>query len=122
MAVSSRLCYHTTGHTHCVCYRRTIFRSGVHKVKKDQEWHLSKSVPLTFVVAIFIQTASLVWYVSSMDNTIRNNEKELMRQDVRIQSLEGVVQTQALTLARIDENIKSIRNMMEAVQRARDQR
>lgn len=57
-----------------------------------------------------------------MDNTIRNNEKELMRQDVRIQSLEGVVQTQALTLARIDENIKSIRNMMEAVQRARDPR
>jgi len=91
-------------------------------VKKDQEWHLSKSVPLTFVVAIFIQTASLVWYVSSMDNTIRNNEKELLRQDVRIQSLEGVVQTQALTLARIDENIKSIRNMMEAVQRARDPR
>jgi hypothetical protein len=91
-------------------------------VKKDQEWHLSKSVPLTFVVAIFIQTASLVWYVSSMDNTIRNNEKELMRQDVRIQSLEGVVQTQALTLARIDENIKSIRTMMEAVQRARDPR
>jgi hypothetical protein len=91
-------------------------------VKKDQEWHLSKSVPLTFVVAIFIQTASLVWYVSSMDNTIRNNEKELLRQDVRIQSLEGVVQTQALTLARIDENIKSIRTMMEAVQRARDPR
>ena len=57
-----------------------------------------------------------------MDNTIRNNEKELMRQDVRIQSLEGVVQTQALTLARIDENIKSIRNMMEAVQRAIDPR
>ena len=57
-----------------------------------------------------------------MDNTIRNNEKELLRQDVRIQSLEGVVQTQALTLARIDENIKSIRSMMEAVQRARDPR
>ena len=91
-------------------------------MKKDQEWHLSKSVPLTFVVAIFIQTVSLVWYVSSMDNTIRNNEKELLRQDVRIQSLEGVVQAQALTLARIDENIKSIRTMMEAVQRARDPR
>ena len=57
-----------------------------------------------------------------MDNTIRNNEKELLRQDVRIQSLEDVVQTQALTLARIDENIKSIRTMMEAVQRARDPR
>jgi len=84
-------------------------------VENQTEWHLSKSVPLTFVVAIFIQTVSLVWYVSSMDNAIKNNEKELLRQDVRISTLEGVVQAQALTLARIDENIKSIRVMMERV-------
>ena len=88
----------------------------------EQEWHLSKSVPLTFVVAIFLQTVSLVWYVSSMDNTIKNNEKELLRQDVRIGSLEDVVQTQALTLARIDENIKSIRIMMERVSNRDDPR
>ena len=88
----------------------------------EQEWHLSKSVPLTFVVAIFLQTVSLVWYVSSMDNTIKNNEKELLRQDVRIGSLEDVVQTQALTLARIDENIKSIRIMMEKVSDRNDPR
>ena len=84
-------------------------------MENETEWHLSKSVPLTFVIAIFIQTVSLVWYVSSMDNNIKNNEKELLRQDVRINTLEGVVQTQALTLARIDENIKSIRVMMERV-------
>lgn len=50
-----------------------------------------------------------------MDNAIKNNEKELLRQDVRINTLEGVVQAQALTLARIDENIKSIRVMIERV-------
>ena len=77
------------------------------------EWHLSKSVPLTFVVAIFLQTLSLVWYVSSMDNNIKNNQKELLRQEVRLSGIEDTVQTQALTLARIDENIKSIRVMME---------
>jgi len=88
----------------------------------EQEWHLSKSVPLTFVVAIFLQTVSLVWYVSSMDNNIKNNEKELLRQDVRLGSLEDVVQSQALTLARIDENIKSIRIMMEKVSDRNDPR
>lgn len=91
-------------------------------MKNQTEWHLSKSVPLTFVVAIFIQTVSLVWYVSSMDNAIKNNEKELLRQDVRINTLEGVVQAQALTLARIDENIKSIRVMMERVAHKDDPR
>ncbi len=91
-------------------------------MNQDQEWHLSKSVPLTFVVAIFIQTVSLVWYVSSLDNTIKNNEKELLRQDVRLSALENVVQSQALTLARIDENIKSIRVMMEKTSSNRDPR
>ena len=86
------------------------------------EWHLSKSVPLTFVIAIFLQTISLVWYVSSLDNTIKNNEKELVRQDVRLNALEDVVQSQALTLARIDENIKSIRIMMEKTSPNRDPR
>ena len=89
---------------------------------ESSDWHLSKSIPLTFVVAIVFQTLSLVWYVSSMDNSIKNNEKELLRQDVRIGSLETVVQNQALTLARIDENIKSIRLMMEKISKATDPR
>jgi uncharacterized coiled-coil protein SlyX len=91
-------------------------------MENQTEWHLSKSVPLTFVIAIFLQTISLVWYVSSLDNTIKNNEKELVRQEVRLSSLEDVVQSQALTLARIDENIKSIRVMMERVTDKRDPR
>jgi|TARA_R110002124_G_scaffold119279_1_gene277076 hypothetical protein len=57
-----------------------------------------------------------------MDNNIKNNEKELLRQDVRLGSLEDVVQSQALTLARIDENIKSIRIMMEKVSDRNDPR
>lgn len=89
---------------------------------KETEWHLSKSVPLTFVVAIFLQTVSLVWYVSSMDNNIKNNQKEILRQEVRLSGIEDTVQTQALTLARIDENIKSIRVMMERVSNRDDPR
>ncbi len=80
---------------------------------KTQEWHLSKSVPITFVLAIFCQTVALVWYVSSLDNSVQNNAKDLLRQETRLESLESVVHTQALTPARIDENIKSIRLMME---------
>ena len=88
----------------------------------ETEWHLSKSVPLTFVVAIFLQTVSLVWYVSSMDNNIKNNQKEILRQEVRLSGIEDTVQSQALTLARIDENIKSIRVMMERVSNRDDPR
>mgnify|MGYP003642705875 CR=1 FL=1 len=88
----------------------------------DNEWQLSKSVPITFVVGIFLQTIALVWYVSSLDNSIQNNEKELLRQDTRLNTVEQTVQAQALTLARIDENIKSIRVMMEKSASSRDPR
>ena len=88
----------------------------------DNEWQLSKSVPITFVVGIFLQTIALVWYVSSLDNSIQNNEKELLRQDTRLSTVEQTVQDQALTLARIDENIKSIRVMMEKSASSRDPR
>tara|TARA_R110000782_G_scaffold60372_1_gene124823 strand:- start:828 stop:1106 length:279 start_codon:yes stop_codon:yes gene_type:complete len=88
----------------------------------DNEWQLSKSVPITFVVGIFLQTIALVWYVSSLDNSIQNNEKELLRQDTRLSTVEQTVQAQALTLARIDENIKSIRVMMEKSASSRDPR
>ena len=91
-------------------------------MNNKQDWHLSKSVPLTFVVGIFMQTILLVWYVSSLDNNIHNHEKELVRQDTRIGTLEQTVQSQALTLARIDENIKSIRIMMESISKRGDPR
>ena len=80
---------------------------------KDTEWHLSKTVPVTLVIAIICQTVALVWYVSSLDNSVKNNAREILRHEVRIDTLDKIVQSQALTLARIDENIKSIRLMME---------
>ena len=76
-------------------------------------WHLSKSVPVTFILAILFQTIALVWYVSSLDNAIQNNTRDLMRQEVRLEALEDIVQSQALTMVRMDENIKAIREMME---------
>ena len=85
--------------------------------KRDDEWHLSKTVPITLVIAILCQTIALVWYISSLDNNVKNNTREILRQEVRIEGLEKIVQTQALTLARIDENIKSIRLMMEEMKK-----
>jgi hypothetical protein len=80
---------------------------------KDTQWHLSKSIPLTFVLAILGQTVALVWFVSSLNSAIDSNTRDLMRHEARLNTLEKVVQQQAVTMGRIDENIKSIRLMME---------
>lgn len=79
----------------------------------QDSWHLSKSIPLTFVLAIVGQTIALVWFVADLNNDIQTNTREIVRHETRLIALENVVQTQAITMARIDENIKSIREMME---------
>ena len=79
----------------------------------QEGWHLSKSVPVTFILAIIMQTVALVWYVSTLDAAIKNNSRELARQEARLETVEKIVQSQAVMLGRIDENIKAIRSSVE---------
>lgn len=86
-------------------------------MKKEDSWHLSRSVPITFIVAIGLQTAALVWYVSTLDSAIKQNSKDILRNETRLDQIERIVQSQAVTLGRMDENIKAIREMMERSRR-----
>lgn len=79
----------------------------------NDPWHLSRSVPISLIFAIFCQTVALIWFVATLRNDVDSNRTELIRLDVRTTNLEQVVQSQAVTLARIDENIKGIREYLE---------
>ena len=74
---------------------------------------MNKSLPLTFVLAIAVQTVGLVWYMSSLDSTVESNAREIARHEIRINEVERTAQAQAVSLGRIDENIKAIRDMVE---------
>ena len=80
---------------------------------KQDSWHLSKSVPATFLLAIVAQTVGLVWYMSSLDANVTNNAREIARHEIRINEIEKTAQLQAVMLGRIDENIKAIRDAVE---------
>jgi len=85
-------------------------------VSKEREtWHLSKNIPLTFVLTIVMQTVALVWFISALNTDVEYNTKQIIRNETRITGLEKIVQQQAVTMGRIDENIKSIRQMMEKI-------
>ena len=68
---------------------------------------------LAVILAVFLQAAGLVWYVSTLHNNVELSMREIARHEVRIAKLEETSQQQALTMARIDENIKSIRSTLE---------
>jgi len=81
------------------------------------EWHLSKSVPISFILAIVAQTIALIWFVATLRNDVDNNANQLLRHEVRIETIEATIQSQDVLLARIDENLKAIRDAIERNQK-----
>jgi len=77
------------------------------------DWHLSKTVPIGLILGLMTQGAAIVWTVSMMMSDIENNREDLMELQLRVQATERSTQQQAISMARIDENIKAIRLSVE---------
>lgn len=82
-------------------------------MNSDDSWHLSKSVPITLIFGLLVQGAAIVWTVSMMMSDIEANREDIVAIEQRMGRLEDSVQSQAVALARIDENIKAIRSSVE---------
>ena len=81
--------------------------------KDEDNWHLSRSVPITLIFGLMAQAAAIVWTVSMMMSDIERNSEDIMRLQSRISIVEDATQRQAISMARIDENIKAIRQSVE---------
>ena len=81
--------------------------------KDEDNWHLSRSVPITLIFGLIAQAAAIVWTVSMMMSDIERNAEEIMRLQSRMAIVEDATQRQAVSMARIDENIKAIRQSVE---------
>ena len=86
---------------------------------KEEPWHLSRTVPLTMVFAIAMQTVAFIWFISSLNNDVENNTKYINRLETRTDALGVEVQSHAVTSARIEENLKAIRSIVESIARSR---
>lgn len=76
-------------------------------------WHISKSVPASLLLGLVTQAAAIVWTVSMMMSDIDRNTENLNAFSERVTRVETMVQSQAISMARIDENIKAIRKSVE---------
>ena len=82
-------------------------------MSQTEGWHISKSVPATLLLGLITQAAAIVWTVSMMMADIQQNTEKLIAFSERVNKVEDMVQSQAVSMARIDENIKAIRNSVE---------
>ena len=80
---------------------------------EKMDWHLNKSVPITLIFGLVVHGAAIVWTVSMMMSDLAANRDDIISLQQRISSIEPSVQEQAISLARIDENIKAIRSSVE---------
>ena len=85
----------------------------------NEPWHLNKSVPLSIILGVIAQTVTLVWFIAGLNASIDQNSRDLVRHETRIEALEASAQSQAVSLARMDENIQAIRAMLEQMPRGR---
>jgi sensor domain CHASE-containing protein len=64
-------------------------------------------------LGLITQAAAIVWTVSMMMSDIDRNTENLNAFSERVTRVETMVQSQAISMARIDENIKAIRKSVE---------
>jgi len=85
----------------------------------NEQWHLSKSVPISIIGAVVVQTVTIVWFIANLNANVQMNTRDLVRHETRIETLEASVQSQAVSIARMDENIQAIRDMVEQLTKER---
>jgi cell division protein FtsB len=85
----------------------------------NEQWHLSKSVPISIIGAVVVQTVTIVWFIANLNANVQINTRDLVRHETRIETLEASVQSQAVSMARMDENIQAIRDMVEQLTKER---
>ena len=82
-------------------------------MKQSEGWHISRSVPATLLLGLLTQAAAIVYVVSMMMADIEKNQQDIVEFNQRVSKVEQLVQTQAISMARIDVNIEHIRTAVE---------
>ena len=83
-------------------------------------WHIAKSVPATLLIGLITQAGAIVWTVSMMMSDIQENQTDIVEFGQRISKVEQMVQSQAVSMARIDVNIEHIRTSVEKMANQND--
>jgi hypothetical protein len=78
-----------------------------------ENWHLNRSVPVSLLLMVIVTFYTATKSITEVELKTFENEREVARNDARIAALEKSAQKQEVALARIDENITHIREIME---------
>lgn len=76
----------------------------IKNIKTDSKWHLDKRVPIALIFAIAVQTFGIAWWGATLTNRVSTLEEKA--------ALSG---PQAERLARVEENIRAIKDNLSDI-------
>ena len=74
-----------------------------------------KNIPPSVILVLVIQAIYFIDFQSKLNGNVAENAKDIARNEAKIETLARSVQNQEISLARIDENITHIREIMERI-------
>ena len=81
--------------------------------QSETQFSISKQVSISMIIALALQTVAVIGFITTLRNDVDNNRVRVFDNADKIEALETLIQQQAVGIARIDENIKAIREMAE---------
>ena len=92
------------------------------QTNRADSWHVSKAVPVTLILALIIQAAVVVWQGSQWTSAINANASDIAALRVAQNIQQSNSQSQAVQLARIEENTRNLVARMEELVRQLERR
>lgn len=78
-----------------------------------EHWHLSKSVPVSILLALVVQGGAFVWTFSSMQGNITRNTQDIKRVAEEVKTIQVSSSEQAQQLARIEERLLGVQTSID---------
>jgi|TARA_R110000764_G_scaffold239308_1_gene338430 uncharacterized membrane protein YidH (DUF202 family) len=69
---------------------------------------IQNKIPASLIAFGVVQIVAFSFFMAGLDSNINQNEKDHIRLSERVRIMEISVHSQAVTIARMDENIKAI--------------
>jgi|TARA_R110000744_G_scaffold181954_1_gene301130 hypothetical protein len=69
---------------------------------------IEEKIPASLIAFGVIQIVAFSFFMAGLDSNISQNEKDLFLLSERVRIMEISIHSQAVTIARMDENIKAI--------------
>ena len=81
----------------------------------EEQWHISKSVPLALIFALVLQGIGVIWFFSTLDNRLTNVERVAESNRVGVLTLTERQRASDQTLVRLDERMTSALQLLERI-------